>query len=117
MIAFMAEGIRDVLELAGLAVCIAGDGVEGLMALGQQYVDLIISDVMMPRLDGFKFYQSVRANPAWVFIPFVFLTARDQREDVFFGMRLGANAYLVKPYDSDALLAVVESNWRCAARY
>jgi CheY-like chemotaxis protein len=76
----MAEGIRDVLELGGHAVSIASDGVEGLMALAQTPRDLIISDVKMPRMDGFKFYQAVRANPTWVFIPFIFLTARDQHE-------------------------------------
>ena len=105
----MAEGIRDVLELGGHAVSIASDGVEGLMALAQTRRDLIISDVKMPRMDGFRFYQAVRANPAWVFIPFIFLTARGQHEDVYFGMRMGADGYLVKPYDNDALVAIVES--------
>jgi len=105
----MAEGIRDVLELGGHAVSIASDGVEGLMALAQTPRDLIISDVKMPRMDGFRFYQAVRANPAWVFIPFIFLTARGQHEDVYFGMRMGADGYLVKPYDNDALVAIVES--------
>jgi DNA-binding response OmpR family regulator len=105
----MAEGIRDVLELGGHAGSITSDGVEGLMALAQTRRDLIISDVKMPRMDGFKFYQAVRANPAWVFIPFIFLTARGQHEDVYCGMRMGADGYLLKPYDNNALVAIVES--------
>jgi DNA-binding response OmpR family regulator len=51
----------------------------------------------------------VRANPAWVFIPFVFLTARGQEEDIYLGKRLGADDYLVKPYSPANLVATVES--------
>ncbi len=105
-----AQSIRDVLvELAGHAVRVAGNGIEGLMALEETRHDLIISDVLMPRMDGFKFYEAVRANPAWVFIPFVFLTGGGQPEDTYFGMRMGADAYLVKPCDGDTLIATVES--------
>jgi two-component system, sensor histidine kinase and response regulator len=105
----MADGIRDVLELAGHDAYVAGDGVEGLMMIPKVGPELIISDVMMPRMDGFDFYQAVRANAAWVFIPFIFLTARGQEEDIYLGKRLGADDYLVKPYDRDNLVATVES--------
>src|SRR5512141_2459123 len=105
----MAEGIRDVLELAGHTAFVAADGVEGLAAIPKVGPDLIISDVMMPHMDGFEFYQTVRANPAWVFIPFIFLTARGQEEDIYLGKRMGADDYLVKPYDRDNLVATVES--------
>jgi len=60
-------------------------------------------------MDGFEFYQAVRANPAWVFIPFVFLTARDQEQDINLGKRLGADDYLVKPYSPANLVTTVES--------
>jgi signal transduction histidine kinase len=105
----MADGIRDVLELAGHEVRVAGDGAEGLALLSRVKPDLIISDVMMPLMDGFQFYQAVRANPAWVFIPFIFLTARSQEEDIYLGKRMGADDYLVKPYDRANLVATVES--------
>jgi two-component system, sensor histidine kinase and response regulator len=105
----MAEGIRDVLELAQHTVFVAKDGVEGLMTIPKVSPDLIISDVMMPHMDGFAFYQTVRANPSWVFIPFIFLTARGQDEDIYMGKRMGADDYLVKPYDRENLLATVES--------
>ena len=87
----------------------AGDGVEGLSILPKIRPDLIVSDVMMPRMDGIEFYQAVRANPTWVFIPFIFLTARSQEEDIYLGKRLGADDYLIKPYDRDNLVATVES--------
>jgi two-component system, sensor histidine kinase and response regulator len=105
----MADGIRDVLELAGHEVFVAGDGVEGLGLMPRVRPDLIISDVMMPRMDGFEFYQAVRANPTWVFVPFIFLTARSQEEDIYLGKRMGADDYLIKPYDRDNLVATVES--------
>jgi len=105
----MADAIRDVLEGAGHRVTIAADGVAGLDAIPKVSPDLILSDVMMPRMDGFEFYQAVRANPAWVFIPFVFLTARDQEQDINLGKRLGADDYLVKPYSPANLVTTVES--------
>jgi signal transduction histidine kinase len=105
----MADAIRDVLEMAGYRVFSANDGVEGLEVIPKIGPDLIISDVMMPRMDGFEFYQAVRANPAWVFIPFVFLTARGQEEDIYLGKRMGADDYLVKPYSPSNLVATVES--------
>ena len=105
----MADGIRDVLELAKHTVMVANDGVEGLLAIPKVAPELIISDVMMPHMDGFEFYQAVRANPAWVFIPFIFLTARGQEDDIYLGKRMGADDYLVKPYDRDNLVATVES--------
>jgi signal transduction histidine kinase len=105
----MADAIRDVLQFAGHEVTIAPDGRAGLEAIPKVTPELIISDVMMPRMDGFQFYQHVRANPAWVFIPFIFLTARGQEEDIMLGKRLGADDYLVKPCEAEELLAVVDS--------
>ena len=105
----MADRLRDVLELAGHAVSIASNGAEGLVALGQARCDLIISAELLPGMDGFGFYQTVRANPAWVFMPFIILTARGRSDDINLGLRMGADAYLAKPYDLDTLSAIVES--------
>jgi signal transduction histidine kinase len=105
----MADAICDVLEMAGHKAMTAPDGVEGLMTIPKMGPDLIISDVMMPRMDGLEFYQAVRANAAWVFIPFIFLTAKGQEEDILLGKRLGVDDYLVKPYNPAHLLATVES--------
>jgi signal transduction histidine kinase len=105
----MTEGICDILELAGHDVYAAPDGREAIELIPQVAPDLILSDVMMPRMDGFEFYEAVRSNPAWVFIPFVFLTALGQNEAVSRGKWLGADDYLVKPVDPENLLSTVES--------
>ena len=105
----MADAIRDVLEMESYEVSVALDGIEGLQAIPAVRPDLIISDVMMPRMDGFEFYQKVRANTAWVFVPFIFLTAKGQEEDIYLGKRLGADDYLVKPYAPENLIATVSS--------
>ncbi len=64
---------------------------------------------MMPRMDGFQLLERVRENPAWVFIPFIFLSARTQTADIHMGKRMGADDYLVKPYDRENLLATVDA--------
>ena len=110
----MSEGICDVLEMEGYLVLRAGNGVEGLSFLKEGGVDLILADIMMPLMDGYDFYQKVREHPEWTAIPFIFLTARGQKEDIRFGKRLGADDYLVKPFDPADLVVVVEAKLRRA---
>lgn len=71
--------------------------------------DLILSDVSMPVMGGFEFFEAVRRNDDWVSIPFLFLTARSEREDVLRGKNLGAEDYLVKPVNRMELLTVIRS--------
>lgn len=101
--------IRDVLEMEGYAVITASDGVEGLEMMGSYVPDLIIADISMPRMDGYKFFEAVHARPEWVPIPFIFLTARAEKEDRLKGKAMGAEDYLVKPFDPQELLVVVRS--------
>lgn len=101
--------IRDVLEMEGYRVVTAGDGVEGLEAMQAFVPDLIIADISMPRMDGYKFFEAVHARPEWVPIPFIFLTARAEKEDRLKGKAMGAEDYLVKPFDPQELLVVVRS--------
>lgn len=110
----MAEGICDVLEVEGYEVIVASNGVEGLSRLEEGGVDLILADIMMPLMDGYDFYEKVRERPKWTTIPFVFLTAKGQKEDVRAGKRLGADDYLKKPFDPADLLVVVEAKLRRA---
>ncbi|TVR24708.1 MAG: hybrid sensor histidine kinase/response regulator [Anaerolineaceae bacterium] len=105
-------GIRDILELDGYEVHTARHGLEALEVLkgmGEKLPDLIVSDIMMPRLDGLEFLQEVRKDSRWLMIPFIFLTAKGSKEDVQAGKRLGVDDYLVKPFDADDLLVAVES--------
>lgn len=101
--------IRDVLEMEGYKVVTAGDGVEGLEVMRTFVPDLIIADISMPRMDGYRFFEAVHARPEWVPIPFIFLTARAEKEDRLKGKAMGAEDYLVKPFDPQELLVVVRS--------
>lgn len=107
----LMEGIRDILELNGYEVLTATNGVMGLDVLRAQPIppDLIVSDIMMPRMNGYDFFQSVRDENGWVAIPFIFLTAKGEREDIRKGKRMGAEDYVVKPFDADDLLIAVSA--------
>ncbi len=107
----LLEGIRDILELDEYAVLTAENGEEGLRVLQGQMSppDLIVSDIMMPRMDGIQFYREVRKEERWVSIPFIFLTAKGEKADIQRGKRLGVDDYVVKPFDATDLLVAIES--------
>jgi signal transduction histidine kinase len=71
--------------------------------------DLIVSDISMPSMDGFEFFEAVRRRDEWLHIPFLFLTARDQMDDLRRGYALGADDYIVKPLDHERLLLIIRS--------
>ncbi len=107
----LLEGIRDILELDGYAVLTAENGSLGLDVLNDQAAppDLILSDIMMPRMDGIQFLKEVRKEPHWMTIPFIFLTAKGEKADQHRGLRLGVDDYVVKPYDPTDLLVKIET--------
>ena len=106
----LLEGLRDVLELSGFRVTTARNGVEGLAVLNSDPLpDLIISDIMMPHMDGYQFYSQVRARPEWVNVPFIFLTARGEKTDIRRGKLLGADDYLTKPFDEEDLIVAIRA--------
>jgi len=110
----LLQGIRDILELDGYSVITASSGVEGLDVLSRLPTapDLIISDIMMPRMDGYQFFDAVRAKEEWTEVPFIFLTAKGEKADVRLGRKLGADDYIIKPMDPDDLLVIVEAKLR-----
>ncbi|MHA2052154.1 MAG: response regulator [Candidatus Hodarchaeales archaeon] len=69
--------------------------------------DLILSDIMMPEMDGYELFQTVSENPKWFHVPFIFLTAKSDPEDIRFGKKLGVDDYIIKPFDNDDLLASI----------
>ena len=105
----LREGLREMLGMEGFTVLTASNGREALDHMVAFTPDLILSDIAMPEMDGLTFFQEVRNRPDWVTIPFVFLTARGQKEDVITGKDLGAEDYLVKPLTRDELVAAVRS--------
>lgn len=105
-------GIRDILELDGYRVITARNGQEALTALQATIPDLIISDVMMPQMDGTELLKEIRKREDWVAIPFIFLTAKGEKTDIQNGKILGVDDYLVKPYDAEDLLITVDAKLR-----
>lgn len=101
--------LRIMLCRAGYEVFLAIDGLEALRRLAEGQFDLVISDVMMPNLDGFGLLERVRANPVTRTLPVILLTARGTANDKAEGLGLGADEYLVKPFQHDELLARIRT--------
>jgi two-component system sensor histidine kinase/response regulator len=111
----LAAQIQFCLQQEGFDVTRAADGAEALEILERLCPDLILADVMMPRMDGMKFCEAVRNRQEWRAIPFVFLTAKGQKEDKIQGVERGADDYLTKPFEVDELLSVVRARLRRVA--
>jgi len=98
--------IEAALSLAGYHVTTAADGVEALAAIESYQPDLVITDVMMPRMNGYELAQRIRANPVTKFIPVIMQTAAGRRvEDLRRANEVGALGYITDPTDLDLLLA------------
>ncbi len=97
------DSLRRSLEFNGYEVALAADGAEGLVAVGAQHPDVVVIDVMMPRLDGIETTRALRA--AGNDVPVLVLTARDAVGDRVEGLDAGADDYLTKPFALEELLA------------
>jgi len=96
------------LERAGYEVVIAYDGVEAIETVQAKVPDMIILDVMMPRMDGFETLKKLRADDKSKEIPVIMLTAKAQDADIFKGWSSGVDSYLTKPFNPRELLAFVD---------
>ncbi len=103
------ENTAEILELAGYKVRTAENGKVGVELALQEKPDLIICDIMMPVLDGYGVLHLLNKNPELTGIPFIFLTARAERNDFRKGMEMGADDYITKPFTDIELLNAVES--------
>ncbi len=108
--------IHDFLEDCGYRVLTAIDGESALATLSESVPDIIISDVMMPGIDGVQFQDTVRATPEWSDIPFIFLTALSSPDEVKRGKERGCDDYLTKPFQPDELAAVIKGKITLAKR-
>ena len=102
------DNITDLLELEGFKVFSAINGSDGLELAKEIIPDLIICDVMMPKMDGFKVKEIISGDKTLAKIPFVFLTAKTEYSDLRKGMNLGADDYLTKPFENKDLLNAVK---------
>jgi two-component system alkaline phosphatase synthesis response regulator PhoP/two-component system response regulator VicR len=96
------------LERAGYEILTAYDGVEALEKVKTESPDMVVLDVMMPRMDGFEVLKNLQSDPRFQNIPVIMLTAKAQDADIFKGWASGVSSYLTKPFNPRELLVFVE---------
>ena len=103
----LLRAVAACLKAEDYEVTTARSGQEALLRLAESIPDLIISDIRMPGMDGYKLARQLRCSPRTALVPIVFLTAKDETADRIEGFRAGIDAYLTKPFEPDELIAVV----------
>ena len=101
--------LDELLKPEGYAVDTVGSGNEALQKLDQGAYDLIMTDVIMPEMDGFELCKRIREKEKYRDVPVLFLTAKTRDEDRVRGLEAGANLFLSKPISPDKLLGIVSS--------
>jgi DNA-binding response OmpR family regulator len=107
--------LKMMLAGAGYEVALAADGELGWKSLSATLPDLLLTDIMMPVLDGFSLLKRVRADPRTCRLPVILLSAKASPDDFARGLRLGANDYLIKPFQKAEFLAKVRTKIACSA--
>ncbi|TXD46868.1 response regulator transcription factor [Polaribacter sp. IC073] len=103
------EEVCDILEMEGYNVFQAENGEIGFNVALKERPDLIISDILMPPLDGYEMFQKLQSHEETRAIPLIFLSAKGEKEDIRIGMNLGAEDYLSKPININDLVNAVEN--------
>ncbi|MEL6556268.1 MAG: response regulator, partial [Cyanobacteria bacterium J06621_11] len=105
----LRESVQAYLEDSKFEVRVASNATEGWDLLQQETPNVLISDIMMPQVDGYQFLKQVREDVRFQALPVVFLTARGMTSDRIQGYKAGADAYLAKPFDPEELVAIINS--------
>ncbi len=111
----LRENTAELLELENYKVISASNGKEGLDLAKKELPDVIVCDIMMPKLDGYGVLAGLSKLEKTKYIPFIFLSAKTERKDVRKGMNLGADDYITKPFEEEELLTAIESRLAKAA--
>jgi two-component system chemotaxis response regulator CheY len=106
--ASVRQMVSFTLKGAGYGVVEAGDGKEALAKLTGNKVDMVITDLNMPNMNGIELIKALRANPLYKFVPIVLLTTESQDAKKQEGRAAGATGWIVKPFKPDQLLSVVK---------
>jgi len=106
--ASIRQMVSFTLTKAGYEVTEAVDGKDGLEKAGKRSVDLIITDLNMPNMDGIQMIAAIRKLPGYAFTPILMLTTESQAEKKDAGRKAGATGWIVKPFNADQLTAVVQ---------
>jgi DNA-binding NarL/FixJ family response regulator len=105
----LRESICTLLELYGFKAVGAEDGIMARQQIESFKPDLILCDVKMPQMDGYEFLNEVRKGAGGLELPFIFMSAKGEKEDIRRGMNLGADDYLIKPFSKDELLKAINT--------
>ena len=108
----VAETMMLTLVEEGFQVVVASDGMSALDCLAHYTPGVIVADIGMPNMNGYQFYQRVRRNPAWEWIPVIFVTGKADPEDIRYARELGVDDYLSKPFDPQDLVTAVGGRLR-----
>jgi DNA-binding response OmpR family regulator len=101
--------VEFLMKREGFEVSVARDGTEALARIQSERPDLVVLDVMMPKLNGFEVCAAVRADPELAKTPIVMLTAKGREAEINKGLELGADAYIAKPFSTRDLVARIKS--------
>lgn len=104
------ENTTEILELEGFAVINAENGEEGMLAATKYLPDLILCDIMLPQMDGYLVLKDLRKNPLTAHIPLIYVTASTEKSEVKRGMKMGANGYVRKPFDTKELMDAINKS-------
>jgi DNA-binding NarL/FixJ family response regulator len=105
----LREAVSAYLEDSGFTVKVSANAQDAWQSMETDRPDLIISDIMMPQVNGYEFLQKVRSDERFVSLPVIFLTARGMTSDRIKGYQTGVDAYIPKPFDPEELVAVVQN--------
>lgn len=105
----LRENTAELIELSGYHTITAANGKIGVEQALKAHPDLIVCDIMMPEMDGYAVIETLSKTPSTKGIPFIFLSAKTERQDIRKGMNLGADDYITKPFTEDELLSAIES--------
>jgi len=101
--------ISDYLELSGYSVITANDGQEALVMVDEYHPDLIVTDIVMPRMNGYELVRRVRQKSAFRLLPVILLTARTKTQERILGYQSGCDLYLPKPFELEELAAAIRN--------
>lgn len=102
------EMIADLLKGSGLKVTLATDGIEALEQIGRSVPDLVLLDIVMPRMNGYEVCRRIKLEPKTQNVPVVMCSSKGEEFDRYWGMRQGADAYIAKPFQPTELIGTVK---------
>ena len=102
------EMITDLLKGSGLTVAIATDGVEALAHIDEHCPDLVVLDIVMPRMNGYEVCRRIKSDPKTQNVPVVMCSSKGEEFDRYWGMKQGADAYIAKPFQPTELVGTVK---------